>query len=358
MNPKAAASIAELDDHPVKDTAEARADRMLDALAALPADEQLEMGLDVDALRTAPLSYRLPQLEVLWTRRQEELKEVYEAMAKPGEVLGARIDTLQDASASQSEVEEALVYLEDVLSDIDMAKDFHAMGGFPVLTSMLQLNKPEATREKAAWAIGTTVRNDLDSQLWVLQGGPHGEPSALVLLLENAVAAAGPTLRTKVVFALASCLSNSPEVQLIFSLLRGESALSSMYTADGTTPTLRTRILVLLSDLSQEAAQGSGQALGAMAPLGLGEGSGEWCRRAHHAVGEASQPAALEKVLQVVRSFKNVCVKDFASLRTGELLQRLGEQYGGTGVGGASSIDEGYRQELHLALHELASSLQ
>lgn len=163
------ASIADLDDHPVEDNDAARADRMLAALESIPEDERQGMELDVEGLRSKPVAERLAELQGLWTVRQQELREAYDAMPKVNEVLTARIDILKDASATEYALIGALADLEDLLSDIDMARDFHTIGGFPTLASMLRESQPEGVREMAAWAIGTAVKNEPEHQLWVLE---------------------------------------------------------------------------------------------------------------------------------------------------------------------------------------------
>lgn len=172
ISEEAAASIMGLDDHPVEDTDADRADRMLAALAGIPEAERLDMELDIEAMRTIPLEERLAKLEELWTMRQKELREAYDALPKVNELLTARIEVMQDEGASESALELALTDLEDLLSDIDMARDFHSMGGFPTLVSMLHVSRPETVRELAAWAIGTAVKNENEHQLWVLEVSP------------------------------------------------------------------------------------------------------------------------------------------------------------------------------------------
>lgn len=171
LGEEAKASIADLDDHPVQDNDAARSDRMLAALEAIPEDERLNMGLDVEAMRSTPLADRLKKLEELWAVRQQELREAYDAMPKVNELLATRIEMLRDADASESALVLALTDLENLLSDGDMAKDFHSLGGFPALCSMLLESRPEPVREMAAWAIGTAVKNEPEYQLWVLEVG-------------------------------------------------------------------------------------------------------------------------------------------------------------------------------------------
>lgn len=170
LSEEALASIASLDDHPVEDNDAARADRMLAALESLPEHERIRMGLgDTEALRSTTFEERLAKLEDVWAVRQAELRDAYEAMPKVDELLNTRIDILRDPDASEAALVTALHDLEDLLGDIDMARDFHILGGFPVLTSTLLESHPENVREMAAWVIGTAVKNQPDHQLWVLE---------------------------------------------------------------------------------------------------------------------------------------------------------------------------------------------
>lgn len=169
LSDDALASIADLDDHRMEDNDAARADRMLAALESIPEDERQGLGLDVDGLRSMPLAERLEKLEELWTVRQQELREAYDAMPKVDELLIKRIEVLQDASTTEDAAIVALADLEDLLSDIDMARDFHTIGGFPTLASMLRDPQPGTVREMAAWVIGTAVKNEPGHQLWVLE---------------------------------------------------------------------------------------------------------------------------------------------------------------------------------------------
>lgn len=169
LSEEALASIADLDDHLVEDNDAARADRMLAALESIPEDERQGMDLDVQALRSMPLAERLAELQELWTVRQHELREAYDAMPKVDQLLTDRIDVLKNTEATEHEQIGALEDLEDLLSDIDMARDFHSIGGFPTLVSMLLDSQPESIREVAAWAIGTAVKNEPAHQLWVLE---------------------------------------------------------------------------------------------------------------------------------------------------------------------------------------------
>ena len=44
-------------------------------------------------------------------------------------------------------------------------KDFHTIGGWPVLSSLLADRHAPAVRAAAAWAVGTAVKNSYDYQV-------------------------------------------------------------------------------------------------------------------------------------------------------------------------------------------------
>jgi hypothetical protein len=59
--------------------------------------------------------------------------------------------------------------LEGLLCDIDNARDFHTIGGWPALAACLSSAYPVDTQALAAWAIGSAVKNSYDYQLWVIE---------------------------------------------------------------------------------------------------------------------------------------------------------------------------------------------
>eukprot|EP00752_Nemacystus_decipiens_P016538 g14781.t2 len=359
LSDDALASIADLNDHPVEDNDAARADRMLAALESIPEHERQGFGMDVELLRSKPLEERLVKLEQLWAVRQQELREAYDAMPKVNELLTKRIEVLQDASATEDAVIVALADLEDMLSDIDMARDFHTIGGLPTLASKLRDPQPESVREMAAWVIGTAVKNEPEHQLWVLEDGQDSQPSALALLLENAKTAETSTLMSKIVYALSACLRNNGDVQLQFGSLRGEIVLSAMYDAVGSDSRVKTKTLTLMSDLLQEAASGSPAAVLATMPVGSNPSSGGvWCRRVDEALQHAPSPSALEKAIEAVESFIPSCRLQFAELETKQRLEGLAQQCRTSPPAGLEEVGAEFRLELTQKLAECALALR
>lgn len=128
-------------------------------------------------------------LQLAWTQRQIELKEMMDKQLKAADYMTTLAGKLVNSSASDDEVVFHLQELEQLLSDIDNARDFHTIGGWPALTSLLPgaHKRPEsetggggqdrslAVQTMAAHCIGTAVKNDYDFQLWVLEEAGGGE---------------------------------------------------------------------------------------------------------------------------------------------------------------------------------------
>lgn len=136
------------------------------------------------------------RMEEIWQKRQAKLKELQDSTLDLPDILKARIRSIQnylkdpvthlnDMKLDHDEPEDGFVShivsvlqdLESHLADIDMARDFHTLGGWPLLASLLSesVHTPQnetiavlSTRSEAnmrtvqahaAWAVGTTVKN-------------------------------------------------------------------------------------------------------------------------------------------------------------------------------------------------------
>ena len=160
------------------------------------------------------------KMELLWQKRQEELQKLQDSVADLPSILKERIQTikgyLNDSNSAlkdilekrkneEEEVEEddddddmnangiikALRDLEFQLSDVDMARDFHTLGGWPYLIALLDetLHVVDASgdnnnmggggeaaaalvdeiRALAATTIGTAVSNLGEFRPWALE---------------------------------------------------------------------------------------------------------------------------------------------------------------------------------------------
>eukprot|EP00339_Tiarina_fusa_P018326 CAMPEP_0117083646 /NCGR_PEP_ID=MMETSP0472-20121206/58888_1 /TAXON_ID=693140 ORGANISM="Tiarina fusus, Strain LIS" /NCGR_SAMPLE_ID=MMETSP0472 /ASSEMBLY_ACC=CAM_ASM_000603 /LENGTH=379 /DNA_ID=CAMNT_0004812347 /DNA_START=124 /DNA_END=1261 /DNA_ORIENTATION=+ len=133
----------------------------------------------------------------IWTKRQAELKELQEQLLDVPEVLKERIKSIRgyladpvthlkaihlendgdDTASEPNHFVDVLNNLEYLLTDIDMARDFHTLGGWGLLVSLLSEeshvpenttlskmprgleDKVRAVQAHAAWAIGTAIKN-------------------------------------------------------------------------------------------------------------------------------------------------------------------------------------------------------
>lgn len=94
-----------------------------------------------------------PKVEALWAERQALLQQAYDEMLKPAEMLQGLIGALGNATRGEltlgAGLRQALVDLEDHLTDIDMARDFYTLGGLRPLVALLA-----AERERCVCVCG------------------------------------------------------------------------------------------------------------------------------------------------------------------------------------------------------------
>ena len=179
-------------------------DLMYRTLSKLPDDEKERIGGLPELPQAKEGSVKLTSKErkafeermlKIWKKRQEELAELQEMLMDFPEILRERIKSIDeylknpqdhlndldlDAEVPEGIVTHIVSILDDLefqLSDVDMARDFHTMGGWPLLSllisedSHLPLNKTISTLSKeteakiraiqarAAWTAGTAVSN-------------------------------------------------------------------------------------------------------------------------------------------------------------------------------------------------------
>jgi nucleotide exchange factor SIL1 len=189
-------------------------DMMHRTLSKLPDDEHERMGglpelpqAKDESKRVTPeqrKAFEERMLEI-WKRRQEELSALYEQMMDVPAILKERIkgidEYLKDPQSHLNEVDldaelpEGIVThivsvlddLQFLMSDVDMARDFHSMGGWPLLVSLLSedshvpVNKTaqdlgRASEAKirtiqslAAGTMGTAVKNTAEFSSFVVE---------------------------------------------------------------------------------------------------------------------------------------------------------------------------------------------
>jgi hypothetical protein len=366
-------SIAALNDHDVPDSDEARFDRFMLTLRELPLEEQERLQLD--SIAALPAAEKHATLERLFKERQAELKEIYAALPTAAGILTELITIIGDAGASQTALLDALLDLEDHLSDMDMARDFHTLGGWQPLTALLQPHQPSDVREKAAWAIGTAVKNAPEFQKWVLE--QHREldgATALQQLLQCAVQGEGevsPALRAKAVYALASALRHNELAQQHFIEQGGLGGLqqacdsSSSSSSAKQSSQLITKVVTLLSDLLKEESSRSTSSTDAAAgdsgvlASALSSSAAPWCEHVHNllqaATAQSGSHTQLEKALEAVPQFAPHCGDAFADLGTPAEVARLLQHF--SDQSHSSDEDREYHSEIVHSLQSAADAM-
>ena len=292
------------------------------------------------------------RMEELWNARQEELKEAQEGLADLPGMLKERILTIRgylddvegglggilegrrdrragkvdgggDDDGSDDAVDDdnivrdvvdALRDLEYLLSDVDMARDFHTLGGWSPLVSLLDVDDeerrrrpPPAEKEEdeedtamlldeirslAAMAMGTAVGNMGEFRPWALEGispPPSREdaaapasppsPSALSILMSSfqrelasreegmvggmTVAVAGPSSRSDARYE-ARATYRLRAAYALGSLLRGNPSAQAYFASNGGPETLVRVALGSLSSARGPRASSSSSGRGAM----------------------------------------------------------------------------------------------
>ena len=148
-----------------------------------------------------------------------------------------------DASLDISTREEALLELQDLVEDLDQARDFKTIGGFPEVIALLA-SEIAPIQAAAAWVLGSAVKNHRELQLHLL--AERALPSLLVLLRSHADEEVRAAL-----YAASALLRNCPEAQAAFGRIDGVGTLLAVL-AEGGSQRLVRKALVLVTDLLRE----------------------------------------------------------------------------------------------------------
>ena len=294
--PEAAQSVTEQD----------RLDTIVRAFNRLPQPELERLGVDIQSERIVDGTMKAEAVRRAWRERQQELKRAMESMTKPaehmaemarrikqfqGQVVGSARLAGVEASSEEFTAEQighVLRELESTLTDIDNARDFHTIGGWPVLVDMLDSRYPSDLRALAALAVGTAVKNSYDYQLWVLEKLPgvkeeDGRSSssssytALKLLLSLLDPPTDQELQRKSLYAISSALRGNADVQeAILDLSNDDGSgnfvgyLQTLAASNATSPEISRKVWSLVSDMLQETAFVRGELMTTLATLPAG----------------------------------------------------------------------------------------
>lgn len=276
-------------------------------LSKLPDDEMERYG-GLPALPSSTGGYKSltakereafeERMAAIWKQRQEEIQNMQEEfMADMPKMLLQRIRYVQsylenpqehrtelaeerrlkekqdDASIEEEEEEDVVSNIVEVLNDVeyhvgdvDHARDFHTLGGWPVLVSLLtdavHVSSNDAAdnsttsvsdidrgiideiQAAAAWVIGTAVKNHDEFHAWALEDlraafdpTPEQPVTVISLLMANLetyaadapepLSSASQSKRQRCLYALGSLIRGNPVATKHFQDLGGPSTLAS-----------------------------------------------------------------------------------------------------------------------------------
>jgi len=152
--------------------------------------------------------------------RKQWLKEVLESLAEndPVKAMLKDLQIMGEDSNDLDTKERALENLELHVQRLDLANDFHKIGGYTLLIGLLN-SEHEGLQWRAGDLIATLVQNNPYCQNAALE---TGLVPALIQVLDSD---ASPLVKTKALYALSSLIRNFPEGQKSFIENDGFSVL-------------------------------------------------------------------------------------------------------------------------------------
>lgn len=158
-----------------------RLDLIISALKKLP-DLELQtvksFGVDITfSSKVEAGSTEASQILQAWEWRREDFKRVMETMLKPIDYMRELLTSLKSDTLIKRDDENslrALSELEYVVNDIDIARDFFVINGWPFVVDRLNPTRsdgnktPIKQRTAAAHIIGTLIKFSYDDQIKVL----------------------------------------------------------------------------------------------------------------------------------------------------------------------------------------------
>jgi len=129
------------------------------------------------------------------------------------EIMKNALVTLGNEEATVQEREVALDNINNLIDNLDSARDLQIIGGFQVVTQYLK-SEHTSLKARAAEITGTVVQNDFNAQSYAIETGT-------LPLLFTAFEDPDPTVRKKVVAAVSSLIRNHPQGTTSFFELQG-----------------------------------------------------------------------------------------------------------------------------------------
>jgi hsp70-interacting protein len=178
--------------------------------------------------------------------RRQWLAEAFAAMAEndPVKKMLENIQILLNAETPREAKEEALDILQEYCEDIDLANDFHKLGGCHILPTLLE-SESEGLRWRTGELIAALTQNNPVSQLAILEAG-------LLPRLLRKIDSEHETelVRVKSLFAVSCLVRGNPEAEAEFLRRDGYSVLKRAMQTD--IDKLRLKAMFTISSLSHD----------------------------------------------------------------------------------------------------------
>jgi nucleotide exchange factor SIL1 len=276
-------------------------DMMHRTLSRLPREEQERMQLPALISKQDPQRVEFEsKMRHIWTQRQQELREL--ELADLPQILKDRIQQMQDyLQGSKLDIIHVLQDLEYHLADIDMTRDFHTLGGWPLLVNLVANSNATEVQMHAAWAVGTAVKNHVEFASFAIESvqlvGRTTKTTVLDVLLQELRQQVETTtehdLLYKFLYALGSLLRGNRMAQSHFCAAGGAQVLGDILVTAVHQNAVKTakRLLTLAHDVVMDIKLHEGTSKQVDAAIVSAFSTEPWCR----ATLQALQLSVLEE---------------------------------------------------------------
>eukprot|EP00519_Triparma_laevis_P014721 CAMPEP_0182491476 /NCGR_PEP_ID=MMETSP1321-20130603/902_1 /TAXON_ID=91990 /ORGANISM="Bolidomonas sp., Strain RCC1657" /LENGTH=362 /DNA_ID=CAMNT_0024693757 /DNA_START=176 /DNA_END=1264 /DNA_ORIENTATION=- len=269
-------------------------------------------------------------MKQIWEDRQKTLKEAMENIVDVPDVLQEMINKIANSSSpptpTPTRVEDLLFELgelEYLLSDLDVARDFYILGGWPILINLLSHSDPSIL-DLALHCVGTAVKNAGEFEDWMLENDAMALRSVVALLDGgDGGSSVGNNNNNKLIYALGSMLRGNADVLNKFRELGGpEKLLKAGRTFEGKA---LTKACALAGDIELEG----------------------WCVPCSRVLLISQSMGDHETALKSLRSFK---CRDVEGTKVRGALKGVQKKWG--------KMDKEWRQEVEALAQSVIESLK
>jgi hypothetical protein len=184
-----------------------------------------------------------------------EMQESLDSLPTAMELMRTAMDGALDVNGTfglDARVASLLV-LQELVEDLDNARDLKAVGGFKELMVLLQSDEVQI-QSHALWVLGTAAQNveEIQRHLSV-------EVEAMGPILRLLVASSSTEVRAKALYACSALVRAHPAGQRQFEETGGVSALVDLIATEEPLGKLSRKAVVMLTDMLMHADEEAGQ---------------------------------------------------------------------------------------------------